>query len=133
MSSYILRRLLLMIPTLFGIILINFLIVQAAPGGPVEQMIARVQGIGGDATARFGGGGGETSANMNAALSESQGGGSSGKYRGAQGLPPEFIEELEKQRNLRLGSRIPFSSTSSKHPLIPLPHTPPHPQPHKHQ
>tara|TARA_B100001750_G_C15510034_1_gene602978 strand:+ start:368 stop:1465 length:1098 start_codon:yes stop_codon:yes gene_type:complete len=86
-----------MIPTLFGIILINFLIVQAAPGGPVEQMIARVQGIGGDATARFGGGGGETSANMNAALSESQGGGSSGKYRGAQGLPPEFIEELEKQ------------------------------------
>lgn len=99
MSSYILRRLLLMIPTLFGIILINFMIVQAAPGGPVEQMIARVQGIGSDATARFGGGGGETSGNMNSQLNEAQGGVSSAgsKYRGAQGLPPEFIEELEQQ------------------------------------
>ena len=45
MTSYILRRLLLMIPTLFGIILLNFMIVQAAPGGPVEQMIAKAQGI----------------------------------------------------------------------------------------
>ena len=99
MSSYILRRLLLMIPTLFGIILINFMIVQAAPGGPVEQMIARVQGLGADATARFSGGGSETSVNMNKAVAETQNlsTGTSSKYRGAQGLPPEFIEDLEKQ------------------------------------
>ena len=89
-----------MIPTLFGIILINFLIVQAAPGGPVEQMIAKAQGLGADATARISGGGSDTSANMSEALRETQGGASTGassKYRGAQGLPPEFIEELEEQ------------------------------------
>ena len=45
MAAYILRRLLLMIPTLFGIILLNFFIVQLAPGGPVEQMIAKLQGM----------------------------------------------------------------------------------------
>ena len=97
MASYILRRLLLMIPTLFGIILINFLIVQAAPGGPVEQMIAKAQGLGSDATARISGDtGGETSATQ--ALNETLGASSSNsKYRGAQGLPPEFIAEMERQ------------------------------------
>lgn len=98
MFNYIFRRLLLMIPTLIGIVAINFLIVQAAPGGPVEQMIAKAQGIGGDATARISGGGeGEVSQNLNDAYQNTQGAASNSKYRGAQGLPPEFIEELEKQ------------------------------------
>ena len=55
MTGYILRRLLLMIPTLFGIMVLNFLIVQAAPGGPVEQVIARLQGHDVGAAARVGG------------------------------------------------------------------------------
>ena len=56
MLAYIFRRLLLIIPTLFGILLINFLIIQAAPGGPVEQMIAKLEGFDG-ATSRIAGGG----------------------------------------------------------------------------
>jgi microcin C transport system permease protein len=89
MLSYILRRLLLMIPTLFGIMLISFIIIQFVPGGPVERMIAQIQGHGTDATARFTGAaaGAET-------MMQSTGG--DGKYRGAQGLDPAFIAELEK-------------------------------------
>ena len=61
MLAYIFRRLLLIIPTLFGIMVLNFVIVQAAPGGPVEQIIAQVQGLSVEATARVSGGaGGET-------------------------------------------------------------------------
>ncbi len=56
MSAYILRRLLLIIPTLFGIMVLNFIVVQAAPGGPVERILAELQGHGVQATARFGGG-----------------------------------------------------------------------------
>jgi len=100
MFNYIMRRLLLMIPTLFGIILINFLIVQAAPGGPVEQMIAKAQGLGSDATARISGDtGAESGANLNQQIGEGLGASASSnsKYRGAQGLPPEFIAEMEKQ------------------------------------
>lgn len=100
MTQYILRRLLLMIPTLFGIMLINFLVVQLAPGGPVEQMIARAKGTGVDATARFGGGGDMVGANnaMNAEQFKGAGdAGGSSKYRGAQGLDPEFIKDLERQ------------------------------------
>ena len=59
MFNYILRRLLLMIPTIFGILLINFVIIQFVPGGPVERMIAQLQGHNTDATARFSGGGNE--------------------------------------------------------------------------
>lgn len=91
MLPYILKRLLLMIPTLFGIVLIAFVIVQFVPGGPVERMIAELQGHGGDATARFSGGGsGET---LGAGASQATGQGST--YRGAQGLDPAFIAELE--------------------------------------
>lgn len=99
MASYILRRLLLMIPTIFGIILLNFLIVQAAPGGPVEQMIAKAQGFGSNATARISGDMGSEVGNLNKQFEGSQGAGSgtTSKYRGAQGLPPEFIEEMERQ------------------------------------
>lgn len=91
MAAYILRRLLLMIPTILGIMLISFIIVQFVPGGPVERMIAQLQGHGGDATARFSGSGG---ADM--ALNAMQNVGEGNKYRGAQGLDPEFVAELEK-------------------------------------
>jgi len=96
LPAYILRRLLLIIPTLLGIMLLNFLIVQAAPGGPVEQMIAKVQGLSTDATARFSGGGGDL-AQQTQAPEGGQASGATSKYRGAQGLDPAFIEELEKQ------------------------------------
>lgn len=92
MLNYILRRLLLMIPTLLGILLISFVIVQFVPGGPVERMIAQLQGNSVDATARFGGGGG----NADMAVGSGGGDGASSKYRGAQGLDPEFVAELEK-------------------------------------
>jgi microcin C transport system permease protein len=93
MGAYILRRLLLMIPTLLGIMAISFLVIQFAPGGPVEQVIARLQGQGGSATDRISGGGGDglQQGGLDA------GGEASSRYRGAQGLPPEFIEQLERQ------------------------------------
>lgn len=95
MLAYIIRRLLLIIPTLFGIMVINFLIVQIAPGGPIEQMIARVQGTAVEATSRIGGSAG---GDANAAQRQNQtSGDSGGKYRGAQGLDPAFIKQLEKE------------------------------------
>ena len=87
MGAYILRRLLLMIPTLVGIMAISFVVVQFAPGGPVEQVIATLQGDAGSATDRVSGGGGDFGS----------GGGDSSSYRGAQGLDPEFIARLEQQ------------------------------------
>ncbi|MFS4437830.1 microcin C ABC transporter permease YejB [Paracoccaceae bacterium GXU_MW_L88] len=83
MLSYILRRILLMIPTLLGIMLINFVLVQFVPGGPVEQVLAEMEGQGGALDRISGGGGGSVSNNSD--------------YRGAQGLSPEFIAELEAQ------------------------------------
>ena len=62
MAAYILRRVLLMIPTLFGIMAISFAVMQFAPGGPVEQVIAKLTGQGGDATDRISGGGGDAGA-----------------------------------------------------------------------
>ena len=97
MGAYILRRLLLIIPTLFGIMVVNFVIVQFAPGGPVEQMIAQLQGTATDATSRISGGGG---GDFGRPADNSQLGGSnaaSSKYRGAQGLDPKFIAEIEKK------------------------------------
>lgn len=93
MLSYALRRLLLMIPTLFGILLINFIIVQAAPGGPVEQMIAKVRGTAVDATARFSGAGHELPGLSGESSFASH---YENKYRGARGLDPEFIKQIEK-------------------------------------
>ncbi len=90
MGAYILRRLLLMIPTIFGIMAISFAVIQFAPGGPVERVIAQLQGQGGDAMDRLSGGGADTG-------SISMDSGGSSKYRGAQGLDPEFIASLEKQ------------------------------------
>ncbi|MEO1688911.1 MAG: microcin ABC transporter permease, partial [Pseudomonadota bacterium] len=91
MGAYVLRRLALMIPTLVGIMLINFAVIQFAPGGPVEQVIAQLQD-GAGATDRFTGGSGDAGGGASAA-----GAGPSGDYRGAQGLDPEFIAELERQ------------------------------------
>lgn len=93
MASYVIRRLLLIFPTLFGILLINFVIVQSAPGGPVEQMISKIRGTSVDATARIGGSGFEGTGEAN--VMEDSGAFES-KYRGARGLDPEFIAELEK-------------------------------------
>ncbi|HEY9057548.1 MAG TPA: microcin C ABC transporter permease YejB [Aurantimonas sp.] len=89
MGAYILRRILLMIPTLIGIMAISFAVIQFAPGGPVEQVIASLQGEAGGATDRVSGGGGD--------FGSGQGGGENSGYRGAQGLDPEFIARLEKQ------------------------------------
>jgi len=98
MGAYILKRLLLMIPTLFGIMLISFTIIQFAPGGPVERVLAQLQGTDVGATARIGGGagGGEVAGG---GQTPGGGGGAEGgfKYRGAQGLDPEFIKKLEEQ------------------------------------
>lgn len=96
MAAYILRCLLLMIPTLLGIMLISFAIIQFAPGGPVERMIAQLTGSDVSATARIGGG---LSSDLGGGGQTQQGTGdaASSKYRGAQGLDPEFIKQLEKQ------------------------------------
>ncbi len=93
MAVYILKRLLLMIPTLLGIMLISFVIIQFVPGGPVEKMIAELQGHNTSATARISGSGSD--AGGSSSSSASSGGSSSSSYRGAQGLDPELIAELE--------------------------------------
>jgi microcin C transport system permease protein len=94
MSAYILRRLLLIVPTLFAIMVLNFTIIQIAPGGPVEQMMARLQGTAIDATAQISGGGsGETAKPKDAKASN---GNPESSYRGARGLDPEIIAEIER-------------------------------------
>ncbi len=85
MGAYILRRLLLIIPTLFGIMVINFTLTQFVPGGPIEQIIAQMEGEGNVFEAITGGG------------SEVSSAGGDERYLGARGLPPEFIAELEKE------------------------------------
>jgi microcin C transport system permease protein len=92
MGAYILRRVLLMIPTLLGIMAISFAVIQFAPGGPVEQVIAKLTNQGGDSGDRISGGGGDAGGN-----SFDAGGEAGSRYRGAQGLDPDFIARLEKQ------------------------------------
>jgi microcin C transport system permease protein len=93
MAAYLLKRFLLIVPTLFGIMLISFALVQFTPGGPVERMLAKLSGTDVAATARIGG-----SAGDGIAAGQLQAGGDAGpKYRGAQGLDKEFIEQLRKQ------------------------------------
>ncbi len=96
MGAYLLKRLLLIFPTLFGIMVISFAIVQFAPGGPVERVIAQISGTDVAATSRIGGGQGDGLAGPAAAQQAGQDAVGS-KYRGAQGLDPEFIKQLEKQ------------------------------------
>src|ERR1700743_2102801 len=97
MSAYIVRRILLMLPTLLGILFVAFVVVQFAPGGPVERVIAQLSGSDTGASSRipgsgqggdFGGRGAQGGSGIDATTS---------KYRGAQGLDPEFIKKLEKQ------------------------------------
>ncbi|MFC3703524.1 microcin C ABC transporter permease YejB [Devosia honganensis] len=94
MGAYIIRRLLLMIPTVFGIMAVSFLITQFAPGGPVEQALANMTGAGGGIMERVTGSeGGDLVAQQGQAGAGA--GGSS--YRGSQGLPPELVERIERQ------------------------------------
>lgn len=86
MFAYIVRRLALIPLTLLGIITLNFVIAQIAPGGPVEIMLAHLQGIDTSAGSQLSGGNADRAA-----------GSSGGKYRGAQGLDPELIKRIEKQ------------------------------------
>ncbi|OGA26737.1 MAG: microcin ABC transporter permease, partial [Betaproteobacteria bacterium RIFCSPLOWO2_02_FULL_65_24] len=88
--AYIIRRLLLILPTLFGIMVVNFVIIQAAPGGPVEQALAQLEQVGGAAAERVTRAGGEFAG-------AAKGGQDASGYRGAKGLDPAFIKELEKQ------------------------------------
>jgi len=92
-----------MIPTLFGILLLNFIIVQFAPGGPVERAIAQASGLGSDVTARVSGSTGEGS--QTASVTET-----SSRYQGAQGLDPAFIAELEKQFGFDKPAHVRFFS-----------------------
>jgi microcin C transport system permease protein len=92
MAHYLLKRFFLIIPTLLGILLINFIIIQAAPGGPVEQMISKIRGTAVGATARFSGEGGDLSSHASMMGMDER----FSKYAGARGLDPAFIAELEK-------------------------------------
>jgi microcin C transport system permease protein len=97
MLAYIVRRLLLIIPTLLGIMTLNFLIVQAAPGGPIEQIVAKLHGNDIAATARVGGSGAGEAAGPVGLQMKTAEGGSASRYPGAQGVDPELIKELEHQ------------------------------------
>ena len=93
MLAYFIRRIFLMVPTLLGIMALSFVIIQFAPGGPVEKIIAQLQGQDSGAASRVGGGsGGDIGANAAVAAGDA-----SSTYRGAQGLDPAFIKELERQ------------------------------------
>ncbi|HCX14600.1 MAG TPA: microcin ABC transporter permease [Rhodospirillaceae bacterium] len=89
MFAYILRRLALIPLTLLGIITLNFLIVQVAPGGPVERVLAEIRGLDVGATDTFSGGGSDTARSGASGVTSS--------YRGAQGLDPDFIKDIERQ------------------------------------
>src|SRR5688500_14067025 len=95
MTGYIARRILLMFPTLLGILFVSFIVVQFAPGGPVERVLAQLSGADTGGTSRVSGGGGDfgprgqVGGSADAAVSS--------KYRGAQGLDPDFIKKLEAQ------------------------------------
>src|SRR5262245_20078169 len=97
MGAYIVRRLLFMIPTLLGIMLVSFLVVQFAPGGPVERVIAQLSGSDTGATSRISGSQGGDFSGRGQVQGGSQMDATTSKYRGAQGLDPEFIKSLEKQ------------------------------------
>ncbi len=100
MLGYLLRRLLLVIPTLFGIIAINFVVVQFAPGGPVEQMMAELRGKGGSATGRMTAGStGETSAPS-----------TDGAYRGARGLDPAMVADIKRMFGFDKPAHVRFAT-----------------------
>jgi microcin C transport system permease protein len=95
MGAYIVRRILLMLPTLLGILFVSFVVVQFAPGGPIDRVIAQLSGADTGGLSRVSGGGGDLGnrAQVGAAGANAV----NSKYRGAQGLDPAFIKSLEKQ------------------------------------
>jgi microcin C transport system permease protein len=95
MLAYVVRRLILIVPTLLGIMLVNFVVIQAAPGGPVEQVIAQLRGHGLGATARVGGSAAGDTAG--AAPTAAPTGEAASKYRGARGIDPALIQQLERE------------------------------------
>lgn len=105
MLAYTVRRLLLIIPTLIGIMIVNFLLIQTAPGGPVEQALARLQGVANDATQAISGNtggdsgmlGGTSGSNAAATASGTNTSAAASRYLGAQGVRPELIAALEKK------------------------------------
>src|ERR1700727_2486044 len=94
MTAYIARRIFLMVPTLLGILFVSFVVVQFAPGGPVERVIAQLSGADTGGTSRISGGSGDFGRRGPVGISS---GATNSKYRGAQGLDPDFIKSLEKQ------------------------------------
>jgi microcin C transport system permease protein len=95
MLAYIVRRLLLIVPTLFGIMVINFVVIQTAPGGPVEQLIQQLtEGGAADVTGRVSG---TATGDLARGAEATAGAGDAGsRYRGARGLDPEFVREIER-------------------------------------
>ncbi len=109
MGAYILRRLLLVVPTLFGIILINFVVVQFAPGGPVEQMLAELRGQGGSVLGRLSGEGqGEVRQPQGGAENKEVTG-----YRGARGLDPAIVREIEQMFGFDKPAHVRFTEMLS--------------------
>jgi microcin C transport system permease protein len=116
MYGYIIRRLLLIIPTLFGIMLLNFIVIQVVPGGPVEQLIAQLSGTAVSPTARFTGGTGETAPSPAAQdLSLQPDSSIASNYRGARGLDPAFIKRIEKMYGMDKPLHIRFFDMMKKY------------------
>ena len=111
MGAYLIKRLLLIIPTLFGIMVVNFAIIQIVPGGPVEQMIAQMTGTAVESTARFSGGGESETLEFNRDNSTSV---NDSKYRGAQGLDPDVIKEIEKMYGMDKPAHQRFMKNAKK-------------------
>ncbi len=112
MTAYIFRRLFYIIPTLLGIMTLNFFIVQAAPGGPVEQMIAKLQGENIDAFKRSGGSRAGDMTQSTPSL------GTQSKYRGAQGLDPKLIKDIEKLYGFDKPLHVRFFSMLKRYALF---------------
>ena len=112
MTGYIIRRLLLVIPTLFGIMIINFAVVQIVPGGPVEQMIAQMSGTAVESTARFSGAGESENISSLDTIDSSN---FDSKYRGSQGLDPDIIKEIEEMYGMNNPAHIRFIEMLKKY------------------
>ena len=108
MRTYLLRRLLLVFPTLLGVLLLNFAIVQFAPGGPVERLLARIHNADIDSAVRLSGASaGEVRSSPSASATGETATGDSA-YRGARGLEEKFVRSLEKQFGLNQPAHVRF-------------------------
>ncbi len=91
MLAYIIRRLLFVIPTLFGIMVVNFVIIQTAPGGPIDVIVAQLRGVAVDPTARLSGQGSDTGGAQRPAAGDQE------RTRGARGIEPRLLADLRRQ------------------------------------